>query len=197
MEKCPAGRESGMHGGVGGLCGGAGGVSCPAMTTSAPIPYKIAVLCDLRDAQGRVLLIHRAKAPNQGMYSPIGGKLDTETGESPAQCAQREIHEEAGIDVPIERLRLAGVISEQAYENETHWLLFVYRVTGAVEVQAGPMNEGVLDWHAPDEVDALPLPETDLKVLWPMLKSHEEGFFAVHIDCSGDEISWSVEQSHT
>lgn len=165
------------------------------MTTSAPIPYKIAVLCDLRDAQGRVLLLHRAKAPNKDMYSPIGGKLEQAIGESPAQCAQREILEEAGIDVPIERLRLSGVISEQAYENETHWLLFVYRVTGAVEVEVGPMNEGVLEWHAPEDIPKLNMPETDRQVLWPMLNEHQEGFFAVHIDCSGDEIIWSVEQS--
>jgi len=166
------------------------------MTTSAPIPYKIAVLCDLRDAQGRVLLLHRAKAPNKDMYSPIGGKLEQAIGESPAQCAQREIAEEAGIDVPIERLRLSGVISEQAYENETHWLLFVYRVMGAVEVEVGPMNEGVLEWHAPEDIAKLNMPETDRQVLWPMLNEHQEGFFAVHIDCSGDEISWIVEQSH-
>ena len=35
----------------------------------------------------------------------IGGKLETTLGESPAQCAQREIKEEAGIDIPIDRLR--------------------------------------------------------------------------------------------
>lgn len=177
------------------LCRWLWGVSYCLMTTSPPIPYKIAVLCDLRDAQGRVLLLHRAKAPNKGMYSPIGGKLEQATGESPAQCAQREIHEEAGIEVSIDRLRLSGVISEQAYENETHWLLFVYRVIGAVEVEAGPMNEGVLEWHAPEAIETLNMPETDRQVLWPMLRDHEDGFFAVHIDCSGDEIIWSVEQS--
>ena len=42
---------------------------------SRPLPYKIAVLCDLRDESGRVLLIRRAKPPNQGLYSMIGGKL--------------------------------------------------------------------------------------------------------------------------
>jgi len=119
------------------------------MTTASAIPYRIAVLCDLRDADGRVLLIRRAKSPNKGMCSPIGGKLETSIGESPARCAQREIHEEAGIEVPIERLRLSGVISEQAYENETHWLLFLYRVIGPVEVQEGPMDEGILEWHNP------------------------------------------------
>src|SRR5690606_3754723 len=75
----------------------------PDAAPANPLPYKIAVLCDLRDERGRILLIRRKKHPNFGLCSPIGGKLDMHTGESPAQCARREIMEEAGIDVPIER----------------------------------------------------------------------------------------------
>lgn len=158
------------------------------------LPYKIAVLCDLRDRDGRVLLIHRAKAPNKGLYSPIGGKLDTATGESPAQCARREIEEEAGIDVPIDRLRLVGVVSEQAYQHETHWLMFVYRVVGAVAAPEREIREGRLEWKRPDEIEQLPAPETDRHVLWPLIMRSCGRFFAVHIDCTGDEIRWSVEQ---
>lgn len=162
---------------------------------SAPLPYKIAVLCDLRDRDGRILLLRRAKAPNQGLCSPIGGKLDTESGESPAQCARREILEEAEIDIPIERLRLAGMVSEQAYDGDTHWLMFIYRVLGAVEVPPREIREGRLEWHDPDQIERLPIPETDRRVIWPLLREHEEGFFAVHIDCRGEELAWSVEQS--
>lgn len=162
--------------------------------SNASLPYKIAVLCDLRDREGRVLLIHRAKAPNQGLYSPIGGKLDTETGESPAQCARREIHEEAGIDVPLERLRLVGMVSEAGYQGESHWLMFIYRVVGSVEVEEKMIREGQLEWRRPEDLAGLPLPETDRQALWPMiLRSHGQ-FFAIHIDCVGDEIRWTVEQ---
>ena len=94
------------------------------MPESSSLPYKIACLCDLRDASGRVLLLHRIKAPNKDLCSPIGGKLEMVTGESPAQCAQREIFEEAGIRVPIERIRLGGIIAETAFEGRGHWLLF-------------------------------------------------------------------------
>lgn len=159
-----------------------------------PLPYKIAVLCDLRDRDGRLLLIHRAKAPNQGLYSPIGGKLDTETGESPAQCARREIQEEAGVEVPIERLRLVGLVSEAGYQDECHWLMFIYRVEGSVEVRERRIREGQLEWKAPEELAALPTPETDRRVLWPLILRDESRFFAVHIDCTGDEIRWTVEQ---
>ncbi|MBS0188690.1 MAG: NUDIX domain-containing protein, partial [Planctomycetes bacterium] len=81
------------------------------------LPYRLACLCDLRDKDGRLLLLKRAKAPNMGLVSPIGGKLDVATGESPARCAQREIEEESGIHVPIERLHLTGLISESSFEG--------------------------------------------------------------------------------
>lgn len=164
-------------------------------------PYKIAVLCDLRDDQGRLLLIKRAKDPNKGLHSPIGGKLDTASGESPAMCARREIHEEAGIDVPIERLHLGGLISEHGYQGQTNWLMFWYRVLGPVAVTPHTIREGDLEWHALSEFDRLALPETDRRIIWPLVHQHDAaaprrpGFFAVHVECVGDELAWSVEQS--
>ncbi len=168
-----------------------------------PLPYRLACLCDLRDDQGRVLLLRRIKAPNLGLCSPIGGKLDMIAGESPAECARREIHEEAGLDVPLDRLHLLGLISERSYEGRGHWLLFYYRVLGPVAVRAQVMREGTLEWHREDELESLPLPETDRRIIWPLVRSHEggtaqrPGFFAVHVDCSrGDgQMTWAVHHS--
>ncbi|MBL0928127.1 MAG: NUDIX domain-containing protein [Phycisphaerales bacterium] len=158
--------------------------------------YKIAVLCDLRDRRGRLLLIKRAKDPNKGLYSPIGGKLDTALGESPAQCARREILEEASLDIPIDRLRLTGIISERGYEGKTNWLMFWYRALDPVDLHEHEINEGSLEWHALADIPSLPLPDTDRRVIWPHVLRHDpDGFFAVHIDCTGDEIRWSTEQS--
>lgn len=176
-----------------------------AVQGSAPgLPYRIACLCDLRDHQGRILLLKRVKAPNDGLHSPIGGKLDVASGESPAQCAKREIQEEAGIDVPIERLHLIGLVSECAFEGSGHWLMFVYRVLGPVFVEPKTIREGALAWHTPEELDTLALPETDRQIIWPLIRNAEAGlawshsrrpgFFAVHIDCRNKDITWSVEQ---
>lgn len=159
------------------------------------LPHKIAVLCDLRDEAGRVLLIRRAKEPNRGLCSPIGGKLETSIGESPAQCAQREIREEAGIEVPIERLRLVGMVSEKGYLGQGHWLMFIYRALDPVQVRLQTIREGALCWHTPEEIESLPLPETDRRVLWPLIRKHERGFFSVHIDCTGPEMVWTIEES--
>ena len=174
--------------------------------SNGALPYKLACLCDLRDAQGRHLLLLRKKEPNFGLCSPIGGKLDTERGESPHQCAQREIMEEAGILVPIARLHLMGLIAERAFEGQGHWLLFYFRVVGAVEVEARDMNEGRLDWFTLDQIEELPIPETDRQIIWPLVRQHEasveseragraHGFFSVSIDCAGPGITWNVEQS--
>ncbi len=169
-----------------------------------PLPYRLACLCDLRDERGRVLLLRRTRSPNLGLCSPIGGKLDMITGESPAQCARREIMEEAGIDVPIDRLHLLGLISEAAYEGRGHWLLFYYRVLGPVRVEARDIPEGRLEWFEPSAIEALPLPETDRTIIWPLVRRHEAagpggrpGFFAVHIDCRAETMTSCVEQSGT
>ncbi|MBC7773485.1 MAG: NUDIX domain-containing protein [Pyrinomonadaceae bacterium] len=179
----------------------------PTSASPPTLPYKLACLCDLRDKDGRILLLKRTKSPNFGLCSPIGGKLDMETGESPAQCAQREIEEEAGLRLPIQRLHLAGLISEKAYEGKGHWLMFYYRVLGPVWVEPHDMKEGRLDWFRLDELDGLPLPETDRRIIWPMIRKHEKaaatdpharpGFFTLHIDLTkgdGEHMTWSVEQ---
>lgn len=172
------------------------------------LPYKLACLCDLRDERGRVLLIRRKKSPNQGLCSPIGGKLDMPTGESPAQCAQREILEEAGIHIPLERLHLGGLIAETAFDggggHAGHWLLFYYRVLGPVQVEERDIREGRLEWFEHDAIDSLPLPETDRQVIWPLIRANEgpaardaharPGFFVVHIDCRDGTLKWTVDQ---
>lgn len=175
-------------------------VNLPLPIMSDSLPYRIACLCDLRDADGRILLIHRERSPNKGLCSPIGGKLDMHTGESPAQCARREIMEEAGVEIPIERLHLGGLISETAFEGAGHWLLFYYRVLGPVEVPEQTIPEGRLAWHHADELESLPLPDSDRKIIWPMIRRHDTGgerpgFFALHIDCGDDGLTWSVEES--
>jgi 8-oxo-dGTP diphosphatase len=177
------------------------------MSSSGPLPYRLACLCDLRDRDGRILLLRRRKEPNLGLCSPIGGKLDMATGESPAQCAQREIREEAGLEIPISRLHLGGLISETAYEGRGHWLLFYYRVLGPVHVEPHDIREGRLEWFTFDELDSLPLPETDRRIIWPLIRRNERasgcagdvrpGFFTLHIDCTrgeGEHMSWTVEQ---
>ncbi|GIW74141.1 MAG: hypothetical protein KatS3mg103_0663 [Phycisphaerales bacterium] len=184
--------------------------SVPMDAKDPTLPYRLACLCDLRDERGRVLLIERRRSPNLGLCSPIGGKLDTASGESPHQCARREILEEAGIDLPIERLHLMGLISERAFEGTGHWLMFYFRVLGPVEVEERQIPEGRLRWFEPGCLAELALPQTDRQVIWPLVQAHDDpalhalpgdaqgplpGLFAVHIDCREHDLRWTVEQT--
>ena len=160
------------------------------------LPYQIAVLCYLFDEQGRVLLLHRRKPPNRDLYSPIGGKLERDVGESPTACAIREISEEAGLNLGPDDLHLTGIVSETGYERESHWLMFLYEVIRPVVVERTSFDEGRLEWHDPAAIAALPQPETDRQVIWPLFFKHRGGFFAAHIDCRTDPFTWRLEQPH-
>lgn len=159
------------------------------------LPYRIAALCYLFDERGRVLLLHRIKPPNRHLYSPIGGKLEQALGESPAACAQREIMEEAGVEVAIEDLHLTGIVSESSFEDAGHWLMFLYEVTVPVSLrpEAMTMDEGFLEWFEPGEIENLSIPETDRQVIWPLFWKNRGGFFAAHINCEGGKIDWRLE----
>jgi len=161
------------------------------------LPYKVAVLCYLYDQEGRLLLLKRCKAPNVNKYSPIGGKLEARIGESPHACAIREIHEEAGIQLGLNEVRLSGVLSETAYEGETHWLIFLYEVTRPIhpsEIAAMEMDEGTLEWIEVDEVNDLDIPDTDRTIIWSLVQKHRGGFFTVHIDFSVEPFTWTVQE---
>lgn len=163
------------------------------------LPYRIAVLCYLYDTEDRLLLLHRRKSPNYGMYSPIGGKLEVASGESPHQAAAREIAEEAGLHVADDEVRLTGIVAETAYEGQTHWLIFLFEVTRPVrhdEVASMHIDEGVLEWHDADSVRDLPIPDTDREIMNPLVREHRgDGFFVVHIDCSVQPMRWVVQES--
>ena len=64
---------------------------------SPSLSHRIAVLVFLENTTRQQLLMLRAKPPNLGVWSPIGGKLETAQGESPFECAARETFEETGL----------------------------------------------------------------------------------------------------
>ncbi|GAB4196547.1 MAG: hypothetical protein Kow00105_10690 [Phycisphaeraceae bacterium] len=152
------------------------------------------MLCYLFDEQGRVLLLHRKRPPNQDLYSPIGGKLEQDQGESPTACAIREIHEETGLTVSPNDLHLTGIVSECGHENESHWLMYLYELTHPVWVEPGPMDEGLLEWHEAEGVTSLTIPATDREVIWPLFWRYRGRFFAAHIDCRNHALRWRIEQ---
>lgn len=104
---------------------------------------------------GRYLLLRRAKAPNAGLYAPVGGKL--EPNERPVDAAIRETLEETGI--AISSPTLCGVLSETA-PVDYNWLCYIY-LAEIPDQEPPPCNEGVLEWIAFDRLTDVPLPATD------------------------------------
>src|SRR5271157_393944 len=96
--------------------------------SSRRMPYKLATLLYCFNEADEVLLLERAQEPNLGLWSPCGGKLHTETGESPYACACREALEEMGVPLTPADLHLTGIIAERAYQSQSHWLMFLFEV---------------------------------------------------------------------
>jgi 8-oxo-dGTP diphosphatase len=159
------------------------------------LPYKIAVLVFLENQAGEQLLLLRAKPPNLGVWSPIGGKLEMATGESPFECAVRETREETGLEVAASDLHLFSVIAEKAYEGETHWLMFLFRCRKALPGLPPDISEGRFGFFSRAAIDALPIPETDRTALWPTYDGYRDRFVMLKADCRpGKQVRVEVEE---
>lgn len=160
------------------------------------LPYKISTLLYCFDPADRVLLLHRQKEPNFGLWSPCGGKLDTGRGESPYACACREAEEEAGLRLTPADLHLTGLISEHGYEGQAHWLMFLFEVKPRLTAVPPPHREGVFGFFTRSELSGLRVPRTDAEMIWPLFWRHRGGFFAAHCrTLPAGEDSWTLEES--
>ena len=154
---------------------------------SATLSHKLAVLVFLENAAGEHLLIRRAKMPNLGNWSPIGGKMETGIGESPFECAVRETEEETGFKIATADLHLFGMIAEKAYEGQSHWLMFLFRCRKPIEHLPPEIDEGCFGYFSRDALDALSLPETDRTALWPIYDRYRDHFVSLRADCRPDK----------
>lgn len=130
---------------------------------------KLATLCYVRK-DGKTLMVHRIKKANdmhQGKWNGLGGKL--EPGETPEECARREIFEESGLRVRT--LTLKGLLTFPAFSNEEDWYAFVF----VAEPEEGDLiesPEGDLAWIDNDRLAELNLWEGD-RIFLPWLDRPE------------------------
>lgn len=133
---------------------------------------KIATLCYVRRA-GETLMLHRIKKANdmhQGKWNGLGGKL--EPGETPEECARREIREESGLNVSD--LVFKGIITFPGFSNEEDWYTFIF-VANSMEGDLIDSPEGVLRWIDDRDLLGLELWEGD-RIFIPWLD--RPGFFS-------------------
>ena len=160
------------------------------------LPYKLSTLLYCFNERDEVLLLERAQEPNRGLWSPCGGKLHTDEGESPYACACREAGEEIGLRLRPGDLHLTGIISEQGYEGNAHWLMFLFEVKPQLKALPASHREGNFQFFPRGTLQNLKLPQTDREKIWPLFWRHRGGFFAARCHCHPDgRNEWTLEES--
>jgi 8-oxo-dGTP diphosphatase len=161
-----------------------------------PLPYKIATLLYCFNERNEVLLMERTQEPNRGLWSPCGGKLHTDDGESPYACACREAQEELGVSIVPHDLHLTGLVSEHGFQGQSHWLMFLFEVKTKLTKLPPNHREGRFQFFSRDAIPSLKVPQTDLEQIWPWFWEHRSGYFAAHCRCrAGGENEWILEES--
>ena len=132
----------------------------------------LATLCYVR-RDGRTLMVHRIKKPDdihQGKWNGLGGKL--EPGETPEECAIREIYEESGL--VVSDLVYKGLLTFPGFAIDEDWYAFVFVATAdGDELIDSP--EGNLAWVEDEKLLDLKLWEGD-HIFIPLLD--RPGFFS-------------------
>ena len=85
---------------------------------------QLATICYIDNGK-EFLMLHRNKKPNdvhEGKWIGVGGKL--ERGETPQECAAREIFEETGLRAkPV----LKGIITFPEFTPDLDWYTYVFK----------------------------------------------------------------------
>lgn len=129
-------------------------------------------------------MMQRVKKPGDmhwGKWNGLGGKI--KPGETPEECAIREVREESGLS--IERPRLRGFITFPAFDQFDDWYVFVFTVESFLG-SLTESDEGRLQWVEDENLLKLDLWEGD-RVFLPWLG--QDKFFSAKIRYDQGKLS--------
>ena len=137
---------------------------------------KLATLCYVIDKKNNAtLMLHRIKKKNdyhEGKWNGLGGKFLP--GETPEECAAREIKEESGLTV--KSLTMKGFISFPLFDKKEDWNIFLF-TADQFDGELIDSAEGRLEWIPNDKLFELNLWEGD-RIFMEWLFRNEPVFFS-------------------
>ena len=139
------------------------------------------------ERDGKYLMLHRVKRErdeNRDKWVGIGGKF--EPGESPEDCALREVREETGLTV--RSLSYRGIVTFVSDEWGTEYMHLFHSVdfTGMLR----DCDEGVLEWVDKQRLLTLPIWEGDRIFL--RLLDQDIPFFSLKLCYTGERLTAAV-----
>jgi len=119
----------------------------------SPLPRTPLLATDgfVRDAEGRVLLIRRKNPPKAGSWALPGGFVDVD--EDPREACVRELREETGLEVAVERL--GGVWGSPGRDPRFHTVTVVYVCSVVRGTATGADDADEARWFTPEQIGAL------------------------------------------
>lgn len=110
----------------------------------------------------QVLMLHRNRPPNQGLWNGVGGHL--EPGETARACVIREVFEETGYDLEV--VNFAGILTWEGFETPPGGLY----IFTAQAPQGEPIEcaEGRLAWKPREWVLTAPEVVSNIAVFGPL-----------------------------
>jgi 8-oxo-dGTP diphosphatase len=149
---------------------------------------KLATLCYIK-RDNQTLMLYRNKKENdyhEGKWNGLGGKF--EQGETPEECAIRELKEETGLDIYNPQLK--GMITFPMFDTKEDWYVFLF-VVKEFEGELIDSPEGHLEWIDDEKLFQLNLWDGD-KIFIPWL--FQEKFFSAKFNYdNGKFIDYTVE----
>lgn len=139
-------------------------------------------LCYL-EKDGKYLMLHRIKKKNDvnlHKWIGLGGKFLE--GESPEECAKREIFEESGLTV--KRLKYHGIVTFDCPPYPTDYM-HLFTAT-EFEGELKDCDEGSLEWVSKKELKNIPIWEGDY-IFFDLIDNNAP-FFSLKLSYRGDEL---------
>lgn len=133
---------------------------------------KLATICYIDNGK-ELLLMLRNKKPNdihQGKWISVGGKL--EAGESPEECAIREVYEETHLHV--KSMDFKGMVTFPNFTPGHDWYTYVFKVTDfeGELISDEESREGTLAWVPYDQVLSKPTWQGDYELFKWILEDY-------------------------